>query len=94
MGLCHNLTGKGAGNHCPKVMPGKDKSGTYKDFLQYGVAFMTQQLTNLTRMHEDVGSIPGLAQWVEDPALLWLWCRLAVVAPIKPGNLYMPQVWP
>ena len=39
--------------------------------------------TNPTRNHKVVGLIHGLAQWVKDLVLLWLWCRLAAIAPIR-----------
>ena len=35
-----------------------------------GVPFVAQWLTNSTRIHEVVGLIPGLAQWVKDLVLL------------------------
>ena len=34
--------------------------------------------------YEVVGLIPGLAWWVKDLALLWLWCRSSARAPTGP----------
>ena len=59
---------------------------------------MAQQVKTLTSIHEDVGLMPGLTQWVKgsgvavscgvgwrhgsDLVFFWLWCKLAAVALI------------
>ena len=45
---------------------------------------MAQRVKNPTSIHEDTGSIPGLAPWVKNLVLLWLWCRPAAAVLIRP----------
>ena len=62
----------------------KEKGIFLTKSLKTGVSVVVQQVMNLTSIHEDMGLIPGLTQWVQNPALLWLWCRRAAVARIRP----------
>ena len=48
-------------------------------------------VTNPTSIHEDVDSIPGLAQQVKDLVLLWLWHSPAATVPIRPLVWELPQ---
>ena len=48
--------------------------------LKSGVPDCGSAGTNLTRIHKDMGSIPGPAPRVKDPVWLWLRCRLAAAA--------------
>ena len=54
-------------HHFTKLVKGKRK---VLKKVQTGVLVVAQWLTNLTRKHKVAGSIPGLAQQVEDPAFL------------------------
>ena len=51
---------------------------------------MARWVRNRNSFHGVVGSSPGLAQWVMDPVLLWLWCRLTAAAPILPLAWELP----
>ena len=47
-----------------------ENKNNYKNNPSMGVPFVPRWLTNWTRIQEDLGLIPGLAQWVKDPVLL------------------------
>ena len=51
---------------------------------------VAKQVMNPISIHKDSGLIPGLAQWVKDSALLWLWCRLSAIAQLRALTWELP----
>ena len=49
-----------------------------------GISHYGSAVMSLTSNGKDEDLIPGLAQWVKDPVLLWPWCRPAAAAQIGP----------
>jgi len=41
----------------------------YQENAKFGATVVAQWITNPTSILEDMGLIPGLTQWVEDPSL-------------------------
>ena len=79
----------------------RDKENIGSETLTGESSHCGSAVMNLTSIHENVGSIPGVTQWVKDlvlprcrcvldSALLWLWHQPGAAAPIQPLAWQLP----
>ena len=68
----------------PDSLAVPDMAGSLKSRRTYESSRCGSVVMNQTSTHEGTDLTPGLAQWVKDPALLWLCHRPAVAVPIQP----------
>ena len=68
--------------------------------IKAGVPVMVQWETNLTSIYENIGSIPGLSQWVKDLVLpwctsqMWLGCHVAVAVAVAVASSHSSDSTP
>ena len=73
----------------PRERPKKWQKDKKKKNRRELILAVAQQVTDLTSIHNDVGSIPGLAEWVKDLAGIAVNCGVGHSCSSDPMLLWL-----